>query len=103
MGNIYATPESDLNIPTYTATVGGSVEDAIAGNMSPWTALETSRRAITHVWFRMWGLLWIVMLVYLLGFFTLTISWIWTMPWSVLAISMVYIKLFGAEPQTLAD
>ena len=72
-------------------------------NMSPWNALETSRKAITRVWFRMWGLLLIVLLVYVLGFFTLTISWIWTMPWSVLTMSMVYTKLFGAEPQTLAD
>ena len=41
--------------------------------------------------------------VNMLTAFTLFIGMIWTLPWSVLTISMVYTKLFGAEPKTLAD
>ncbi len=72
-------------------------------NMSAWRALETSRKVLTRVWFRFFGLLLLLMLVNLLTVVTLFIASIWTVPWSVLTISMVYTKLFGAEPHTLAD
>jgi len=72
-------------------------------NMSAWSALETSRKALTRVWFRFLGLFLLIGIINLLGVFTLFIAWIWTIPWSVLTMSMVYTKLFGAEPHTLAD
>ena len=72
-------------------------------NLSIWQALETSRKAITRVWFRFFGFLWLLSLINMLAVFTLGIAWIWTIPWSVLAFSMVYTRLFGAEAQTLAD
>ena len=72
-------------------------------NMSAWRALETSRKVLTRVWFRFFGLLLLLMLVNTLALLTLGIAWIWTIPWSVLTVSMVYTKLFGAEPHTLAD
>ena len=34
---------------------------------------------------------------------TLGIAWIWTVPWSILAMAMVYQKIFGIEAHTLAD
>ena len=71
--------------------------------MSVWQALETSRKAITRVWFRFFGLLMLVSLINMLGILTLGIAWIWTIPWSVLAMSMVYVKMFGAEAHTLAE
>jgi len=72
-------------------------------NMPAWRALETSRKALTRVWFRFFGLVFLLGIINMLGIFTLFIAWIWTIPWSVLTMSMVYTKLFGAEPQTLAD
>ncbi len=72
-------------------------------NMSAWRALETSRKALTRKWFRFFGLILLLMLINLLTVVTLFIASIWTVPWSVLTISMVYTKLFGAEPHTLAD
>ena len=72
-------------------------------NMSAWSALETSRKALTRVWFRFFGLFFLISIINLLGIFTLFIAWIWTVPWSVLTLSMVYTKLFGAESHTLAD
>jgi len=71
--------------------------------MGPWQALETSRKAVTRVWFRFFGFLWLITLINMLGVFTLGIAWIWTVPWSVLAMAMVYEKIFGVEAHTLAD
>ncbi len=71
--------------------------------MSAWRALETSRKALTGKWFRFFGLMLLLLLINSLAMLTLFIAWIWTIPWSVLTMSMVYAKLFGAEPHTLAD
>lgn len=71
--------------------------------MGPWQALETSRKAVTRVWFRFFGFLWLITLINMLGVFTLGIAWIWTVPWSILAMAMVYEKIFGVEAHTLAD
>ena len=72
-------------------------------NMPAWRALETSRKAVGKVWFRFFGLYLLIILINMLGIFTLFIAWLWTIPWSVLTMSMVYNKLFGAEAHTLAD
>jgi hypothetical protein len=72
-------------------------------NMSAWQALEISRKVLTRKWFPMLGLLFLVGFVNMLAILTLGIALIWTIPWSVLTMSMVYTKLFGAEPHTLAD
>lgn len=71
--------------------------------MGPWHALETSRKAVTKVWFRFFGFMWLLTLINMLGAFTLGIAWIWTVPWSILAMAMVYQKIFGIEAHTLAD
>ena len=49
-------------------------------NLSIWQALETSRKAITRVWFRFFGFLWLLSLINMLAVFTLGIAWIWTIP-----------------------
>ncbi len=72
-------------------------------NMTPWQALEVSRKALTRKWFSIFGLLLILLLVNSLAIFTLGIAYIWVIPWSVLTMSMVHIKLFGAEAHTLAE
>ena len=71
--------------------------------MGAWHALETSRKAVTKVWFRFFGFVWLLMLINLIAMIPLGLGWIWTIPWSVLAFAMVYIKIFGAEVHTLAD
>jgi len=89
--------------------------------MGFWHALETSRRAITHVWFRFFGFLCLVTLINAiplilpgilmallgsaLGLVSLLalVAWVWTVPWAILAMSMVYQKIFGVEAHTLAD
>jgi len=72
-------------------------------NMSAWRALEVSRKALSRKWFPIFGIFLLVTIINMLGMFTIFIAWIWTVPWSVLTMSMIYIKFFGAEPHTLAD
>ncbi len=72
-------------------------------NMPVWRSLETSRKALTRVWFRFFGLVFLISIINMLGVLTFFIAWIWTIPWSVLTMSMVYTKLFGAETHTLAE
>lgn len=70
--------------------------------MGAWQAMETSRKAITRVWFRMVGLLIVIWFINMLGLVTI-IGWIWTVPLTVLTIAMVYQKIFGVEAHSLAD
>jgi membrane-anchored glycerophosphoryl diester phosphodiesterase (GDPDase) len=75
----------------------------IEKDMTAWQALEVSRKAVTRIWFRATGFLLLAVLLVTLGAIPLGIPLIWIVPWTALAYSMVYFKLFGAEAQTLAD
>lgn len=72
-------------------------------DMGAWRALEVSRKAVTRIWFRAAGFFLLVMLLMTLGMILLGIPLIWIVPWVSLAYALLYFKLFGAEPQTLAD
>ena len=72
-------------------------------NMGVWQALEVSRKAVSKFWFRATGFLLLIMLVVTLGMIPLMIPLIWIVPWVTLAYALLYFKLFGAEPATLAD
>ena len=71
--------------------------------MGIWQALETSRRAITRVWFRFFGLMLLVGLINLAGMAALLVGLFWTIPWTILTMAMVYQTIFGIEAHTLAD
>jgi len=75
----------------------------IEKEIGAWQALEISRKAVTRVWFRATGFLILIMLLVSLGTILLVLPLIWILPWISLAYAMLYFKLFGAEPQTLAD
>lgn len=72
-------------------------------DMKVWQALETSRKIITKNWFPLFGILFLLMLANILTIFTLGIAMIWTLPWAVVAMALVHVKLFGAEAHTLAE
>ncbi len=72
-------------------------------NLGVWQALEASRKALTRVWFRFVGLLLLLGLINLVAAIPLGLGWIWTIPWTLLAMAMVYQKIYGVEAQTLAD
>lgn len=71
--------------------------------MSPWQAMEVSRKAITHRWFSFFGL-WIVMsLIMMISMIPLGIGLIWTMPMMVIAFGVIYRNMFGVEASTIAQ
>lgn len=65
--------------------------------LSPWQALEASRKAITHRWFSMFGLFLIIGLVYMLGALCLMVGLIWAMPLGMIAMGIVYRNIFGVS------
>lgn len=70
-------------------------------NLSPWQALEASRKAVTHKWFTFFGL-WLVVLLVMLGSAVLLgIPYIWTLPAALIGLGIVYRDVFGAESGTL--
>lgn len=66
--------------------------------MGIWDSLETSRKALTHCWFRLFGL-WITLaVVALFGMIlTLGIGLIWLLPFMTLCIAVLYRNVFGVE------
>lgn len=71
--------------------------------MGPWQALETSRKAITHRWFSVFGLFIILMIIITISMIPLGIGLIWTMPMMLIAYGILYRNMFGVEAATIAD
>jgi hypothetical protein len=66
--------------------------------MGVWEALETSRQAITHCWFRMFGLgMLTLLIVIVLGLLSLMIGLVWLLPMAALAFGVAYYRMFGYE------
>lgn len=74
----------------------------IEKNLSPWQALEASRKAITHHWFRIFGLGIVLMLIFMLSMLPLGIGMIWTMPMLMIAYGIIYRNMFGYEGRVAA-
>jgi uncharacterized membrane protein len=66
-------------------------------NLGPWQALEASRKAITHRWFAVFGLVLLLMLINLIGMIPLGIGLIWTVPLTMIAMGVLYRNIFGCE------
>ena len=69
----------------------------IEKNLSPWEAMETSRKAITHHWFKVFGLYFVVGLILVLSMIPLGIGLIWTLPMLMLSVGVLYRTIFGYE------
>ena len=70
--------------------------------MSPWQALETSRKAITHRWFSVFGLFFIMSLILFVSAIPLGLGMIWTLPMMIIAFGILYRNMFGVEADTIA-
>ncbi len=66
-------------------------------NLNSWKALEVSRKAITHKWFKTFGLFLMIWLILIISILPLGIGLIWTVPWAVNAIGILYREIFGVE------
>ena len=69
--------------------------------LNPWEAMETSRKALTHQWFKVLGLILALALINLATLVTLGIGLIWTIPMTYIAIGVLYQRVFGIEAATL--
>ncbi len=72
----------------------------IEKNLSPWAAMEASRKAVTKSWFTIFGILFVAMLILMLSFITI-IGFIWAIPWMMLTMGVMYRTIFGIEQSTL--
>ncbi|TBU96342.1 DUF975 family protein [Phytopseudomonas dryadis] len=66
--------------------------------LSPWQAMEASRKAITQHWFKVFGLLLLLGLILAISAIPLGIGLIWTVPLFVVAMGVLYRTLFGVLP-----
>lgn len=66
--------------------------------LSPWQALEASRKAISQHWFKAFGLFLLLGLIVAISAIPLGIGLIWTIPLFVVAMGVLYRTIFGVLP-----
>ncbi len=62
--------------------------------LSPWQSMEASRKAVTHHWFKVFGVFLLLSVILVLSMFTV-IGIIWALPMSMLGYASLYITIFG--------
>lgn len=72
-------------------------------DMNVWQALEASRKAVTHVWFRVFGLFIVLVLILMVSALPLLIGLVWTLPLFVLSYGVVYRNIFGVEKSVVVN
>lgn len=63
--------------------------------LQPWPAIETSRKAVSKRWFQFFLLMLVVGLVIFVSAIPLGIGVIWTAPWAINVVGVVYRRTFG--------
>jgi len=66
-------------------------------NMSAWEAMETSRKAIHKVWWKVTGAVIVMSVIYSISVIPLMIGLIWTVPMFLILGGVLYRHLFGVE------
>lgn len=66
--------------------------------LSPWQAMEASRKAVGQHWFKVFGLFLALGLIMLLSAIPLLIGLVWTLPLAFIAIGVLYRTIFGVLP-----
>ncbi|MEX6501787.1 hypothetical protein [Pseudomonas zhanjiangensis] len=66
--------------------------------LSPWQALEASRKAISQHWFKVFGLFLLLGLITILSVIPLGIGLVWSIPLFVIAMGVLYRTIFGVLP-----
>ena len=74
---------------------------AVDKKLSPWQALETSRKVIGHKWFLVLAFDIVATLVIAISAVLLGIPMIWTVPAIAIAFGILYRTMVGLEPDTL--
>jgi len=66
--------------------------------LSPWQALEASRKAISQHWFKVFGLFLLLGLIMALSMIPLGLGLIWTLPLFIISMGVLYRTIFGVLP-----
>ena len=66
--------------------------------LSPWQALETSRKAISQHWFKVFGLFLLLGIIMGLSMIPVGIGLIWTIPLFIISMGVLYRTIFGVLP-----
>ncbi|GLK91791.1 hypothetical protein [Pseudomonas turukhanskensis] len=66
--------------------------------LSPWQALEASRKAINQHWFKVFGLFLLLGVLMSLSMIPLGIGLLWTIPLMVVSLGVLYRTIFGVRP-----
>jgi hypothetical protein len=61
-----------------------------------WQAMETSRKALTHKWWRVFGFLLVLYLIVASAISLLLIPLIWALPWALVCMGVLYRRIFGS-------
>jgi uncharacterized membrane protein len=68
--------------------------------LSPWQAMEMSRKAVHKIWWKVAGLFVVMGLIFVVSLIPLGIGLIWTWPMFIILAGVVYLQLFGDEEET---
>ncbi|MEJ2060643.1 MAG: hypothetical protein P8Y64_09180 [Gammaproteobacteria bacterium] len=71
--------------------------------LSPWRAMEASRRAITRHWFKVFFLMLAMTLILSVSAIPFGIGLIWTCPMMVAVMGVLYREVFGVEDALMAQ
>jgi uncharacterized membrane protein len=66
-------------------------------NLTSWQAMEASRKAITHHWFKVFFIYLIMAIIYIISIIPLGLGLIWTAPMKVNMRGILYRIMFGVE------
>ena len=72
-------------------------------DLGPWEAMEASRKAVSHNWWKVFGTLFLAMIIAWVSMIPLGIGLIWTGPWFLILIGVMYRNIFGVEKATLGN
>jgi hypothetical protein len=67
--------------------------------LSPWQAMEVSRKAIHKIWWKVAGLFIVMCLIFAVSTIPLGIGLIWTWPMFIILVGVVYRYLFSGEKE----
>lgn len=70
--------------------------------LSPWAAMEISRKTVSKRWFTMFFFGIVMSLILIVSAIPLGIGLIWTLPMGMIAYGVIYRNMFGIRNQTLA-
>ncbi|WP_394560931.1 hypothetical protein [Aquipseudomonas alcaligenes] len=70
----------------------------IERGLTPWQALEASRKAISQHWFKVFGLFLLLGIIMAISMIPLGIGLVWTLPLFIISMGVLYRTIFGVLP-----